>query len=311
MRSFVSMKNMEKDAILNLLHTVQLIKTKNYQPNYKGQDLFVANLFFEPSTRTKMSFEVAEKRLGFHVLDFEVNTSSVTKGESIYDTAKTYQAIGANLIVVRHQEEHTARKLSETLDIPVINAGDGCGEHPTQCLLDLYTMYESFDSFNDLNVLIVGDILHSRVARSNAYALKTLGANVFLSSKASWQDDRLDFPYIDLDEGLKICDVAMFLRVQRERHEEKEVGDDVDYLKQYGLTTERYQLLKDEAIVMHPAPVNRGVEIEDELVEAPKSKIFRQMENGVYARMAILDLLLSKGEINNGYPIEERLLRAK
>jgi len=311
MKSFVSMKNMEKDTILNLLHTVQLIKTKNYRPSYNGRDLFVANLFFEPSTRTKMSFEVAEKRLGLHVLDFEVNTSSVTKGESTYDTAKTYQAIGANLIVVRHQEEHTAKELSETLDIPVINAGDGCGEHPTQCLLDLYTMYESFESFKGLNVLIVGDILHSRVARSNAYALKTLGADVFFSSKENWQDDRLDFPYIDLDEGLKICDVAMFLRVQRERHEQKESVDDGDYLNHYGLTSQRYQLLKDEAIVMHPAPVNRGMEIEDGLVEAPKSRIFKQMENGVYARMALLDFLLSEGEITNGYPIEERLLRAK
>ncbi|SDB87850.1 aspartate carbamoyltransferase [Pelagirhabdus alkalitolerans] len=300
MENFVSMKSLSKSELLHLIKRSDEVANGTSQQQNQTKPLFVANLFFEPSTRTKMSFEVAEKNLGMHVLDFHAETSSTLKGESVYDTAKTFESIGADALVIRHPEKGQVSHIAESINIPVINAGDGAGEHPTQSLLDLYTMYQEFGSFNDLDVLIVGDIAHSRVAKSNAYALQTLGANVYLSSKADWQDETLDFPYIDLDEGIKQCDVAMFLRIQLERHEKKESIESTDYLKRYGLTVERERKMRKHAIIMHPAPVNRDVEIASELVECKRSRIFKQMENGVYTRMAVLEACLKKEEPSYG-----------
>lgn len=310
MKQFVSMKTMTKQEILKLLARIEEIEN-GACPRFLGDEpLFVANLFYEPSTRTKISFEVAERKLGLEVLDFHLESSSVLKGESTYDTAKTFEAIGANVIVVRHPVEDEVKRLSEQLSIPVINAGDGAGEHPTQSLLDLYTMYQEYGSFEGLNVTIVGDVVHSRVAKSNAYALRTLGANVRFSSKEEWQDPSLDFPYVELDDAVQTSDVVMLLRIQLERHQEKEAIDKKRYLEQYGLTKKRYSNMKPDAIVMHPAPVNRGVEIADELVEAKKSRIYKQMTNGVYARMAVLEAILTRGNINEKtYP--KFLLHAK
>ncbi|GEM00709.1 aspartate carbamoyltransferase catalytic subunit [Halolactibacillus halophilus] len=312
MKDFVSMKTMTKDQLLGLLKRIEAIETGQTKPNFNQDEMFIANLFYEPSTRTKMSFEVAEKKLGLNVLDFHVESSSTLKGETVYDTAKTFAAIGAKAIVIRHPKENMVQELADQLDIPVINGGDGKGEHPTQSLLDLYTMYQEFGSFEGLKVTIVGDILHSRVARSNAIALSTLGAEVRLSAKASYRDETLDFPYLELDEAIEDSDVMMLLRIQLERHDNKETLNKAEYLNRYGLTVERYQRLKQTAIVMHPAPVNRGVEIDDTLVEAEKSRIFKQMTNGVYSRMAVIEMVLfqqqlKKGEIKHDFTYPERL----
>ncbi|MDV2582569.1 aspartate carbamoyltransferase catalytic subunit [Alkalibacillus haloalkaliphilus] len=252
-----------------------------------------ALLFYEPSTRTKLSFEMACHKLGIQLLAFSKETSSVTKGESLYDTVKTIEALGADFVVIRHPEEQYYKQL-EGVNIPMINGGDGSGEHPSQCLLDLMTIKEQFNEFSDLNVTICGDIKHSRVAKSNAHALNRLGANVRLAAKEKWQDPELPYSYVNLDDALTDTDVLMLLRVQAERHDEQSY-DENSYLKKYGLTIERESLLPESSIIMHPAPFNRGVEIDSSLVESSKSKIFTQMENGVYIRQAIIYNQLHKG----------------
>ncbi len=217
MKHFVSMQDLTKEEILTLVLQANRITENGVKPML-GQ-YFVANLFFEPSTRTKMSFIVAQRRLGIEVLDFASEISSVTKGESLYDTARTFESIGANLIVIRHQENNIAKKLADSINIPVINAGDGTGEHPTQSLLDLVTIYQEFKSFQGLKVVIAGDIKHSRVARSNAIALSKLGCDIYLTGMDSWHDETLDFPYITMDEAVEMADVLMLLRIQHERHQ--------------------------------------------------------------------------------------------
>jgi aspartate carbamoyltransferase catalytic subunit len=255
----------------------------------EGQ-MFTANLFFEPSTRTKSSFEVAEKRLGLEVIPFEVLTSSVQKGETLYDTVKTLESIGANAIVIRHQQDRYFDELVGKVNIPIINGGDGCGHHPTQSLLDLMTIQEEFGEFKGLRIAIIGDIRHSRVARSNADVLTRLGAEVIFSGPKEWFDTRsADIArYRPIDEAIQEADVVMLLRVQHERHQNKSSYTANEYHKQYGLTLEREKMMKPSSIIMHPAPVNRNVEIADSLVECQRSRIFKQMENGVYVRMAAI-----------------------
>ncbi|GAA0612877.1 aspartate carbamoyltransferase catalytic subunit [Virgibacillus siamensis] len=257
------------------------------------RQLFAANLFFEPSTRTKMSFVVAERKLGIETLDFQMESSSVVKGESLYDTAKTCEAIGASMMVIRHQDDDWYKELTNNLSMPIINAGAGKGEHPTQSMLDLLTIYQEYGTFSGLKVVIAGDISHSRVAHSNAYALQTLGAEVYFAAAPGFEDMSMDFPYLSIDEAVEVCDVLMLLRIQHERHSRKSC-DTFSYLEKYGLTREREQKMKAHAIILHPAPVNRGVEIDSCLVECPRSRIFKQMENGVYIRMAIIQTLLQE-----------------
>ena len=297
MQQLLSMEHLATDEIYHLIQQACNYKARNINsPQYNKH--FVANLFFENSTRTKSSFIVAEQKLGLNLVDFETTTSSVQKGESLYDTCKTLESIGVDLLVIRHFQNAYYEELNN-INIPVINAGDGSGQHPTQSLLDLMTIYESFDSFKGLNVVICGDIKNSRVARSNYYSLRALGANVMFSSPDSWKDDTLEAPYVDIDDVIEEVDIVMLLRVQHERHNNDEVlsFESNDYHKLYGLTIERYNRLKQQAIVMHPAPVNRGVEIDSSLVEAPKSRIFQQMQNGMYLRMAVIDAVLqTKGE---------------
>ncbi|WP_449539946.1 aspartate carbamoyltransferase catalytic subunit [Ferdinandcohnia sp. Marseille-Q9671] len=258
---------------------------------------FVANLFFEPSTRTRFSFEVAEKKLGAEVLHLEAMNSSVQKGESLYDTVRTLQSIGANAVVIRHPMDEYFNELRNGISIPIINAGDGCGHHPTQSLLDLLTIKQEFDRFQDLNILIVGDIRHSRVARSNAEVLRRLGANVYFSAPLEWQDETNPYgSYINLDQGIEEADVVMLLRIQHERHESTMGLTKEEYHEQFGLTLKRGNNMKNGSIIMHPAPINRGVEMASELVEAKHSRIFKQMENGVYVRMAVLKRVLQQVE---------------
>ncbi|TYS16351.1 aspartate carbamoyltransferase catalytic subunit [Rossellomorea vietnamensis] len=255
-----------------------------------GSPKYIANLFFENSTRTKCSFEMAERKLGLEVIPFETGTSSVSKGETLYDTVKTLEAIGVNAVVIRHEEDRYFDTLKDHLSIPILNGGDGCGNHPTQCLLDLMTIKEEFGSFQDLKISIIGDILHSRVARSNAEALKKLGAQVFFSGPPEWfpQDLIDNGMYLPMDEAVSTGDAVMLLRVQHERHKDTASLSKKQYHQQFGLTVERAEMMKDHSIILHPAPVNRDVEIADVLVESEKSRIFKQMENGVYVRMAVL-----------------------
>ncbi|OZM58525.1 aspartate carbamoyltransferase [Lottiidibacillus patelloidae] len=262
------------------------------------QQMFIANLFYENSTRTKLSFEVAEQKLGFKILNVDVHTSSVQKGESLYDTVKTLEAIGVDAVVIRHPEENYFKTLIENINIPIINGGDGCGNHPTQSLLDLYTIFEHFNRFTNLNVVICGDLRHSRVARSNAEVLTRLGATVSYSGPEKWFDHTLPKgEFLTMDEAVKHADVLMLLRIQEERHQQANNEKDTSYLEQYGLTVERERKMKQNSIIMHPAPVNRGFEIADELVECHRSKIFRQMSNGVFVRMAVLKFALQNGKV--------------
>jgi aspartate carbamoyltransferase catalytic subunit len=258
---------------------------------------FAANLFFENSTRTHKSFEVAEKKLGLDVIEFEAATSSVKKGETLYDTVLTLSALGVDVAVIRHSDENYYDQLiqSKTIQCSIINGGDGSGQHPSQCLLDLMTIHEEFGHFHGLKVAIVGDITHSRVAKSNMQMLKRLGASVYFSGPAEWYDHSFDVygSYLPLDELVEQVDVMMLLRVQHERHHSEKGFSKAEYHEKYGLTLERAKRLQKHAIIMHPAPVNRDVEIADSLVESLQSRITRQMTNGVYVRMAILEAILN------------------
>lgn len=258
-----------------------------WRPSRKS---FVANLFFEPSTRTKCSFEVAERRLGLEVIPFEMNTSSVLKGETLYDTVKTLEAMGIEAVVIRHNVENYFSELVGKTNISILNAGDGCGHHPTQSLLDLLTIKQEFGYFNGLKIAIIGDIRHSRVARSNANILKRLGAEVVFSGPQEWFDESLleNGCYEEIDPAIETSDVVMLLRIQHERHHGEINTTKETYHSHFGLTVEREKRMKKGSIIMHPAPVNRDVEIADCLVECDRSRIFKQVENGVYVRMAVL-----------------------
>ncbi|HPZ25922.1 MAG TPA: aspartate carbamoyltransferase catalytic subunit [Kaistella sp.] len=264
-------------------------------------DIFVSNLFFEDSTRTRVSFEVAERKLGLHVIPFDAQTSSVNKGETLYDTIKTIESIGIDLAVIRHKKDRYYDELIDA-DLALINAGDGIGHHPSQSLLDLMTIKQEFGKFEGLTVGIIGDVKHSRVANSDADALRRLGAKVFFSGPEDWfgQGEMMNGTFRNFDDLIPEVDVLMLLRIQHERHRnEMQISD---YLNKYGLTKEREQRMKNGSIIMHPAPINRGVEIDSDLVECGRSRIFKQMENGVYARMAILKDALEK----KGFEFEER-----
>ncbi|WP_430786071.1 aspartate carbamoyltransferase catalytic subunit [Virgibacillus flavescens] len=290
MKHFVSTKDLTADEIIPIIKLAE--QYRQHHPISQNQ-LFAANLFFEPSTRTKLSFLVAERKLGMELLDLQMESSSIAKGESLYDTVKTVQSIGANLLVVRHQDDDWYKDLLDRLPVPIINAGAGKGEHPTQCMLDLLTIYQEYGHFNGLKVVIVGDIKHSRVARSNAQALRTLGADVYFAAAPGFEDKTLDIPYVTIDEAVESGDVLMLLRIQHERHEMNSYDVNA-YLENYGLTIEREQKMKNRAIILHPAPINRGVEIASELVECNRSRIFKQMNNGVFVRMAIITTLLKE-----------------
>ncbi|KAB7708294.1 aspartate carbamoyltransferase catalytic subunit [Bacillus aerolatus] len=298
MQNLVSIKDMNKDEILLIL--MQAKKFAQGESWHAGKQTFVANLFFEASTRTKTSFEVAERKLGLEVIPFETGSSSVLKGETLYDTVRTLESIGVNAIVIRHEEDKYYEQLINKVNIPVINAGDGCGQHPTQCLLDLFTIQQEFGRFEGLKVGIVGDIRHSRVARSNAEALRKLGADVRFSGPPEWFADEYlaagDFA--NLDELVEEVDVLMLLRIQHERHGSGTAVSKEQYHQMYGLTVERERLMKKGSIIMHPAPVNRDVEIAGCLVECGRSRIFKQMENGVFVRMAVLKQVL-EGRLTN------------
>ena len=253
------------------------------------------NLFYEPSTRTRTSFELAAKRLSTDVLNLSVSTSSVVKGESLRDTALTVQALGADFIVVRHSCSGAAHFLAKNLGACVINAGDGTNEHPTQALLDLFTIMENKGRIRDLVVAIVGDIMHSRVAKSNIYALKKLGASVRLIGPPTMVPDCMKelgvTIYSDMDGGLSDADVVMMLRIQMERQGKGFFPTTEEYFRNWGLTAGRLGRAKKDAIVMHPGPMNRGVEISSDVADGVRSVILDQVTNGLAVRMAVMYLL--------------------
>ncbi|QJC88563.1 aspartate carbamoyltransferase catalytic subunit [Bacillus inaquosorum] len=289
MKHLTTMSELSIEEIKDLLQTAQDLKSGKTDNWLMGK--FAANLFFEPSTRTRFSFEVAEKKLGMNVLNLDGTSTSVQKGETLYDTIRTLESIGVDVCVIRHSEDEYYKELVSQVNIPILNAGDGCGQHPTQSLLDLMTIYEEFNTFKGLTISIHGDIKHSRVARSNAEVLTRLGARVLFSGPTEWQDEENTFGiYVSIDEAVESSDVVMLLRIQNERHQSAVSQD--GYLNKYGLTAERAERMKQHAIIMHPAPVNRGVEIDDSLVESEKSRIFKQMQNGVFIRMAVIQRAL-------------------
>lgn len=288
----LTVENWEKDEIYALLERAQSFQTSTR--SFADQQLFAANLFFEPSTRTKISFEAAERKLGLEVLPFEANTSSVKKGETLYDTVKTLESIGADVVVIRHSQERYFDELLGGINIPIINGGDGSGHHPTQSFLDLLTIQQEFGTFEDVTIVIAGDISHSRVARSNIYLLERLGAKVYVSGPKEWMTEELMARHVTMDEAVEIADVMMMLRIQHERHAVKMVAGPAEYHENYGLTIEREKRMKPNSIIMHPAPINRDVEIASELVECERSRIFKQMTNGVYVRMAVLEYVLER-----------------
>jgi aspartate carbamoyltransferase catalytic subunit len=255
----------------------------------------VVNLFYEPSTRTRTSFELAAKRLSTDVINFSVTTSSVVKGESLIDTAKTIQALGADFVVVRHSSSGVPHLLSEQIDSSIINAGDGINEHPTQALLDAFTIRDKKGQIEGLKVAIVGDILHSRVAKSNIPCLRRLGAEVRLIGPPTLVPDGFSTEdveiYYSMEEGLKDVDVIMMLRIQLERQDKGFFPTVDEYFRLWGLTEERLLLAKKDAIVMHPGPMNRGVEIDSLVADSEKAVILDQVTNGIAVRMAVLYLL--------------------
>ena len=262
------------------------------------RDITIANLFFENSTRTKLSFELAEKRLSADVLNFSTSQSSVKKGESLIDTVNNILSMKVDMIVIRHPNPGAPHLLSKKVNAAIINAGDGAHEHPTQALLDSYSMRQEIGDLNNKNILIVGDIIHSRVALSNIFALQLQGANVKVCGPHTLIPKYLkDFGVkveTDLDKALKWCDVANMLRLQNERMSESYFPSIREYKKYYGLTIDRLQNVNKDVVIMHPGPINRGVEITSEVADSNNSIILDQVENGVAIRMAVIYLLAKK-----------------
>tara|TARA_B100000579_G_scaffold7224_1_gene5487 strand:- start:704 stop:1636 length:933 start_codon:yes stop_codon:yes gene_type:complete len=262
------------------------------------RDITIANLFFENSTRTKLSFELAEKRLSADVLNFTSSQSSVKKGESLIDTVNNILSMKVDMIVIRHSSPGAPQLLSEKVNATIINAGDGAHEHPTQALLDSYSMRQEIGDLQNKNILIVGDIIHSRVALSNIFALQLQGANIKVCGPHTLIPKYLkDFGVkveTDLDKALQWCDVANMLRLQNERMSDSFFPSVREYKKYYGLNMDRLQKVNKDIVIMHPGPINRGVEITSEVADSNNSIILDQVENGVAIRMAVIYLLAKK-----------------
>ena len=267
----------------------------------EGRTIF--NLFFEDSTRTRTSFEVAAKRLGADLINVVVKDSSINKGETLLDTMTTINSMNPDVLIVRHPEEGISKKISETVDASIINAGDGSHEHPTQALLDALTIKNKFNNFSKLKIAICGDILHSRVARSNIIILSKLGSKINVVGPKEWLPKSLrKLPvkvFTDMKKGLENCDIVMMLRIQKERIVGKIMPDQRSYFKKYGLDYNKLKYAKKNAFVMHPGPMNRGVEIDSKLADdITISLIQEQVAMGVAVRMACLDLIIKNRDNN-------------
>lgn len=302
-KDLLGIKELSKEEITLILDTASgfkdvLKRDIKKVPALRGKT--AVNLFFEPSTRTRTSFEIAEKRLSLDVLNLSVTTSSVVKGESLIDTALNVQALGADFVVIRHSSSGVPHMLARHLRASVINAGDGVNEHPTQALLDAFTMKEKMGMIEGLKIAIVGDIVHSRVAKSNIYLLTKFGAEVRLIGSPTLVPLELESlgvkVFHDMDSGLHGSNVVMMLRIQMERQGKGFFPSTLEYFKYWGLTTERLSIADKDAIVMHPGPMNRGVEIASEIADGPRSVILEQVTNGLAVRMAVMYLLAGMRE---------------
>lgn len=257
-----------------------------------GGTKVIANLFFEPSTRTHYSFEKAALDLNCKTMNFDESNSSTKKGETLYDTVKVFEMLGVSALVIRHSKNEYYKELLGKINVPILNAGDGTGNHPSQSLLDLLTIRRQFGKFEGLKVVIVGDIKYSRVAHSNIKIMERLGMTVYTSGPEEFKED--GYNYVELDKIIDTVDIVMLLRVQHERHESLMKLSLEEYHEKYGLNMDRVNKMKENAIIMHPAPFNRGVEISDDVVECDKSRIFEQMRNGVFVRMAMINKALEE-----------------
>ena len=302
-RHLLGIDGLGAEEITLILDTAEAMKEIGARPIKKVPTLrgrTVVNLFFEPSTRTRTSFEIAEKRLSADTLSIATATSSVTKGETLVDTVRNLEAMAPDMIVMRHASSGAPHLLSRICRSAIINAGDGMHEHPTQALLDAFTIRAHKGRLAGLKIAIVGDLLHSRVLRSNALLLKTMGAEVWGCGPATLMPagiERLGLrPTTSVDEAVVDADVVMLLRIQHERMHGHFIPSVREYFSLFGMTTERLRLAKPDVIVMHPGPMNRGVEIDSEVADGPYSVILEQVSNGVAVRMAVLYLLAGQAE---------------
>ncbi len=302
--NLIGIKNLNINDIRLIFKTADNFKEIINRPIKKVpslRDITIANLFFENSTRTKLSFELAEKRLSADILNFSASQSSLKKGESLIDTINNILSMKVDMIVIRHPNAGVPEFISNKVNAVIINAGDGAHEHPTQALLDSYSIREKLGEIRNKNILIVGDVIHSRVALSNIFALKMQGANVKLCGPNSLIPkyiNKLGVEVINnLDDALKWCDVVNMLRIQNERMNRSFFPSLREYIRLYGLNNERLDKLGREIIIMHPGPINRGVELTSEIADSKNSIILDQVENGVAIRMAVI-YLLAKQKFN-------------
>ena len=304
LRHFLTIDGLPKQTILNILDTAEnfsTVGTRNVKkvPLLRGKTII--NLFFEPSTRTRSTFELAANRLSADVLNIDIDRSSTSKGESLLDMLRNFEAMHCDMFVVRHHQSGAAHFIAQHVapHISVINAGDGSHAHPTQAMLDMFTIRKHKKEFHNLSVAIVGDIMHSRVARSLIHALNILGVpdlrvigpQTLIPRTA---DSMGVHVYHDLEQGIKDVDVVIMLRLQRERMTAAMLPSEGEYFSKYGLTGEKLKLAKPDAIVMHPGPINRGVEIESRVVDGPQSVILEQVTNGIAIRMAVMSMVLGR-----------------
>lgn len=297
-KDLLGIRDLEVSEIMSILELAKEMKPKVKDANQRENELAsksLITLFYENSTRTRVAFTMAGMYLGASVVDLGIATSSVQKGETLVDTGITLDRMGIEYMVIRHNMSGAAHLLAKNVKASVINAGDGVNEHPTQALLDMYTIYEKKGGFKDLNVAIVGDIAHSRVARSDVFALTKLGAHVTLAGPGTLTAKSMEsigaMVTTDIKAAIKDADVVIGLRIQLERQKGGLFPDLREYSQLYGIGTELFESAKKDALLMHPAPVNRGVELTPELVDSPSSVINEQVTNGVAVRMAILKLL--------------------
>ncbi|MCW8898167.1 MAG: aspartate carbamoyltransferase catalytic subunit [Flavobacteriales bacterium] len=300
-KHLLGIKYLQKEDVNLIFETADHFKQVINRPIKKVpslRDITIANLFFENSTRTKLSFELAEKRLSADVINFASSSSSVTKGETLIDTVNNILSMKVDMVVMRHPNPGAAYFLSQHVDAKIINAGDGAHEHPTQALLDGYSMREKYKDLTGKNIIIVGDITHSRVALSNIFCLQKMGANVKVCGPLTLIPKYINSLGVEvisnLKEALEWCDIAMMLRIQLERQDTKFFPSIREYTQQYGLNKELLDSLSKKITIMHPGPINRGVEITSDVADSNQSIILNQVENGVAIRMAVLYLLAGR-----------------
>ena len=299
LKNILGTQCLTEDDITTILDTVDSFKEISTRPIKKVPTLrgkTVINLFFEPSTRTRTSFEIAGKRLSADVINIAGSSSSTVKGENLIDTALNLEAMHPDIMIVRHALSGAAEMISQFIECPIINAGDGYHEHPTQALLDLYTIRESKRNLEGLNVVIVGDIAHSRVVRSNIYAMKTMGMNVKLIGPPTMIPLEIEKMGVSvgyyLEDAIPNADVIMILRLQKERQSKYLLSSIREYSNLYCLTSKLLEKAKDDVLIFHPGPINRGIEISLDVMQSDRSLILNQVTNGVALRMALMYLVL-------------------